>query len=343
MSDQTAVVITSIAHPTVAVKKIARHAIDTGTKFFLIGDVPSPKDFSQEGCEFYSMERQAASDLTFAALCPKRHYARKNIGYLEAIRSGATRILETDDDNIPFEDNAFWTSFPREMEIPVLESDASRWVNVYSYFSSETIWPRGIPLEALATANPDWSEAKTKMVVCPIQQGLADENPDVDAVYRLTRTLPLNFDAGKMMGLGRGSWCPFNSQNTVFWPEAYPLLYLPAYCSFRMTDIWRSFVAQRIGWENGWTMLFYSSTVIQERNDHSLLKDFADEVPGYLNNAAIGKAFDALSLRGGPEHMMDNLRICYEKLVSMNLVGKEELPLLEAWIQDFVAVRFSTN
>ena len=55
----------------------------------------------------------------------------------------------------------------------------------------------------------------------------------------------------------------------------YPLLYLPAYCSFRMTDIWRSFVAQRIAWENGWRLLFHGPTMEQERNVHDLMKDFA--------------------------------------------------------------------
>ena len=90
-------------------------------------------------------------------------------------------------------------------------------------------------------------------VACPIQQGLADGNPDVDAIFRLVLPLPMNFGRKPPIALCRGAWCPFNSQNTSWWPAAYPLLYLPAYCSFRMTDIWRSFVAQRICWENGWS------------------------------------------------------------------------------------------
>ncbi|MHC4265647.1 MAG: STELLO glycosyltransferase family protein, partial [Planctomycetota bacterium] len=68
----------------------------------------------------------------------------------------------------------------------------------------------------------------------------ADDNPDVDAVYRLTQRLPLTFRKDRRLALGNGSKCPFNSQNTTWFPDAYPLLYLPAYCSFRMTDIWRS-------------------------------------------------------------------------------------------------------
>ena len=47
-----------------------------------------------------------------------------------------------------------------------------------------------------------------------------------------------------------------------------------------MTDIWRSFVAQRIAWTNNWSVLFDEPTVWQERNEHDLMRDFRDEVPG---------------------------------------------------------------
>ncbi|MGD1699535.1 STELLO glycosyltransferase family protein [Dapis sp. BLCC M229] len=57
-----------------------------------------------------------------------------------------------------------------------------------------------------------------------------------------------------------------------------------------MTYIWRSFVAQRICWENGWRVLFYSPTVYQERNFYNLMRDFEDEVSGYLNNDKIAKS-----------------------------------------------------
>ena len=87
-----------------------------------------------------------------------------------------------------------------------------------------------------------------------------------------------------------GAWCPFNSQNTTFFRKVFPLLYLPAHCSFRMTDIWRSFVAQRILHHLGHPVLFHEATVWQERNDHCLHRDFLDEVPGYQNNHAIREA-----------------------------------------------------
>src|SRR3712207_8325265 len=53
--------------------------------------------------------------------------------------------------------------------------------------------PRGLPLDAVQVAPPDFQTLPVSEVECPIQQGLADENPDVDAIYRLILPLPQNF------------------------------------------------------------------------------------------------------------------------------------------------------
>jgi hypothetical protein len=206
---------------------------------------------------------------------------------------------------------------------------------VYRYFSDRMIWPRGFPLEAVRTDVPPADNLPVVHVHAPIQQGLADENPDVDAIYRLLFPLPQSFGVRREPILvGRGSWCPFNSQNTTWFEEAFPLLYLPSTCSFRMTDIWRSYVAQRIAWENGWPVLFHNATVYQMRNEHDLMRDFNDETPGYLNNQRIGRALDALELREGANAMADNMRACYGALHDLELVKPLELELLDAWIDD---------
>jgi hypothetical protein len=328
MHNKTSIVVTSIAAPNGVLKSLAQGSLERGLRFYVIGDVPSPPDFSLEGCDFYSLERQAQTGLRFAELCPTRHYARKNIGYLLAIRDGAENIVETDDDNYPFP--AFWDDRSRRRSVPTV--DGAGWVNVFSYFTEENLWPRGFPLHAVKTPAP--RPGNVCEVDSPIQQSLADENPDVDAIYRLVLPLPIQFKQGIQVALGKDSWCPFNSQNTTWWPDAYPLAYLPAHCSFRMSDIWRSFVAQRIAWENGWHIVFESPTVWQERNDHNLMKDFADEVPGYLHNRAIGEKLSALRLKAGVEHLGDNLRACYECMVAHGYVGHAELELLEAWLAD---------
>lgn len=330
--DLTAIhlVITSIAPPGDILRQWAVGAGAAGVRFIVIGDTKSPPDFRLDGCEFYGIEAQKALGLTFAEACPVRHYARKNIGYLLALRARAPMIVETDDDNFPYP--AFWQARTSGVTVPCL--DGAGWTNVYRYFTEVPIWPRGFPLESVHAAVPEWSGIGSRTVHCPIQQGLADDNPDVDAVYRMVMPLPVRFRADRRIALGPGSWCPFNSQNTAWWPEAYPLLYLPAYCPFRMTDIWRSLVAQRIAWENGWAVLFHEPTVAQIRNEHDLLKDFEDEVPGYLANARIARILADAPVRGGIDHMLADLRVCYGALAGAGIFPREELALLDAWIAD---------
>lgn len=327
---KTGIVVTSINAPNAALRAIADGAKVNGFAFIVAGDTKSPADFTLPGCQFFSVEDQVATGLRFAAACPTRSYARKNIGYLVAMQSGVTQIVETDDDNLPRP--PFFAARERRQTVPCATNTG--WLNVYRYFSEANIWPRGLPLDAVTRAAPSFAEFETREIDCPIQQGLADENPDVDAIYRLLLPLPQNFRQDRRIALGRGAWCPFNSQNTTWWPDAFPLLYLPVHCSFRMTDIWRSFVAQRVAWENGWHILFHEPTVWQERNEHNLMRDFADEVPGYLNNDRISKALDDTALTGGIANLTSDLRKCYERLIALEVVGSGELALIDAWAAD---------
>ncbi|MDQ6623246.1 MAG: STELLO glycosyltransferase family protein [Verrucomicrobiota bacterium] len=330
-----ALVVTSISAPNKALRALAAGAAQAGFDFIVVGDMKSPANFNLEGCNFHSVLRQRESSLAYAALCPPNHYARKNIGYLLAILGGAELIVETDDDNIPRPE--FWRD--REMRAKVAHLCGAGWTNVYRYFSDAAIWPRGLPLHGIHDNLPAFESVAVAEVESPIQQGLAEGNPDVDAIYRLVVRSSQTFRRDRRIALGHGSWCPFNSQNTAWWPPAYALLYLSAGSSFRMTDIWRSFVAQKIAWANGWSVLFHEANVFQERNQHDLMRDFADEVPGYLHNREIGRALEALNLSPGLDAIPDNLRQCYGALVENSWLAPAELPLLEAWLGDLSRIR----
>jgi hypothetical protein len=335
LTEKIAVVVTSIAGPNKALRDLAGGCKERGYRFIVIGDEASPADFHLDGCEFYGLERQVETGFKFARLCPTRHYARKNIGYLIAIAEGASIIIETDDDNIPYDD--FWRQ--RSVNQSVKTVEEAGWVNVYRYFTDANIWPRGMALEHINDEVPAFESLQRRDVYCPIQQGLADDNPDVDAIYRLIGPLPQAFRKDRRIALTNESWCPFNSQNTIWWAEAFGLLYLPSYSSFRMTDIWRSFIAQRIAWVNEWGVLFGEPTMRQERNVHDLIRDFEDEVPGYLHNSRLCKELEALVLPGGAGKINANLRLCYEKLVGMSLVDSKELDLVDAWVEDLSQIR----
>ena len=231
-------IITTINKPNHILKKISEEAARRNISLVIVGDVGSPHDFHLEHSLFFNVQTQKQYFNDFASELPVRHYARKNVGYLIAMKNRATIIQETDDDNIPLPE--FWD----EPQNPVYEvASNSPWYNTYNWFSDEKIWPRGFPLEYIH--NDNHANFKLTSKKGHIYQGLANKNPDVDAIFRLTRQLPVKFKKKDAIILNKGVYCPFNSQNTIFMSDAYPLLYLPSTCSFRMTDIWRSFIAQR--------------------------------------------------------------------------------------------------
>src|SRR5262249_55676030 len=143
----------------------------------------------------------------------------------------------------------------------------------------------------------------------------ANSSPDVDAIWRLLLDREFSYRAGPSICLASWSWCPFNTQSTWWWPIAYPLLYLPSFCSARMTDIWRGFIAQRCLWELGYGLVFHPPEVIQKRNFHNLQHDFLDEMPGYINNPQIVDLLAGANLQYGPDAVGDNLLHCYDLLI----------------------------
>ncbi len=332
MSDSPLVcVLTTIQQPTRCVRLLGDVLQHYPIPLLVVGDRKGPADFALAGARFWNRDQQEQLDFRLARVLPDNHYARKNLAYLLAMQRGAPCLYETDDDNHPAAD---WR--PRSLETRAAPVAPREWLNVYRLFTDSAIWPRGFPLERLRdpqTIVTDLPEPACS-VRAPIQQGLANLAPDVDAVWRLVMDREFHFRQGPSVRLAPGTWCPFNSQSTWWWPEAYPLLYLPSYCSFRMTDIWRGFVAQRCLWEMGHSLVFHAPEVIQERNQHNLLRDFGDEVSGYLLNGKLTAALAELRLEPGPAAAGGNLFACYERLVQIGVVPATEMPLLHAWLAD---------
>lgn len=333
MTSDRWIVITTINSPSRTAEGVAKLCAEDGWSAVVVGDTKTPSQWHHEGITFLSVADQRKHFGDFADQIPYGHYCRKNLGYMYAIENGATVVLETDDDNNPYE------SFGRNVQ-PMVDGrllSGPGWINVYPHFlngdSTRSIWPRGLPLDAIGeigTVRPSFGP-----VYSPIQQFLADNDPDVDAIYRLTVKTPLFFSAdAKPVVLARKTWVPFNSQNTVFFSEAFPLLYLPCHVSFRMTDIWRSFVAQAALGHHGWSLSFHAPTVEQLRNDHDLMRDFAEEVVGYLRNREIGEilARSLTELSEGHDVSVTGLAL-WRALVREHILPPEELPLIEGWFE----------
>jgi len=308
-------IITTINEPTPAVKLFSSHQ---SWQVVVVGDKKTPKNWKCENVIYLSCEEQEK----FGFNLPWNNYVRKMIGYLFAIQNGAGSIAETDDDNLPY---SYW-NFPSNSEYDCFQTEG--FLNIYRFFSNQYIWPRGFPLDKIYENSSIQITPKIKQV--GIWQGLADKDPDVDAIYRLTNGRSCVFEKRSPMVLDKGVVCPFNSQNTLFKKEMFPLLYLPVTVNQRFADILRGYVAQPIMWSKGYVLGFTEATVIQNRNPHDLLKDFEDEIPCYTQSE---KAYRIAKKTATSKHSIaGNLMNVYCELANAGIVKSEELGYLCDWL-----------
>ena len=168
--------------------------------------------------------------------------------------------------------------------------------------------------------------------VFSIQQGLANLDPDVDAIYRLLFKTKIVFDVLDPVTISEFSWAPINSQSTWWHLKVHRLMYLPSTCSFRLTDIVRGYVALRIVRSIGHRVSFHSPIVYQERNEHNLIDDLRSEIKLYTHSDSIQQTLDALDLEG--LSLSEKLMKCYKALIEISIVDYEEVDTLRTWILD---------
>ncbi len=318
------IVITTINKKTKAIKKFANLLKDW--QIILVGDKKSQKIKSENNITFLSIEDQKKLNFNITKQLPYNHYCRKNIGYLYAIKLGANVIYDTDDDNIPYNN---WI-FPK-FECQNYIKSNKKFINIYKYFSHENVWPRGFPLNEITQINQLKIHNIQQNKKIGAWQGLADIEPDVDAIYRLTINKKITFKNKKSVFLNKNTYCPFNSQNTLWNKEVFPFMYLPSTVNFRFTDILRGYIAQRLFWQHNFYLGFTKATVYQERNQHNLIKDFKDEIECYINIIPIINLLDKCKL--GKEKNKNIIKI-YKTLKNNNFIKKRELTILKAWIKD---------
>lgn len=330
---KTSIVITSIAGADNPVLQcFANESKKRGIDFIVVADKKSPAHVNIEHCTFLDVQTQLASSFSLANLLPFNHYSRKNLGYLQAIKNRSTCIFESDDDNMPLQN--FWEA--ADPEVSGYMAEYREWTNPYLYFGCENIYPRGYDVNANKWQN--FSQLNQIIAQAPIQQYLSNGAPDIDARTRLQFGGDFFFENKTPLILPHQSYCPFNSQNTRWFSSAFPLLYLPSFCSFRTTDIWRSFIAKRILDENGFYISFHSPSVHQKRNAHNINEDLELEAENYLHNGNIVTLLKKLKLQSGTSFYSHNLLECYKMMVNEGFLPSAELPLLNAWLNDLERV-----
>jgi hypothetical protein len=324
------IVVTTIQYPTEPVKKLASIP---GWRLVVVGDKKTPKDWHLENCDYLDPDKQSKLGYQISELLPWNHYCRKNIGYLYAIQNGAKIIYETDDDNFLTGDVNF---LPEECTLDELNCSSSC-ANIYAYFGQPQVWPRGFPLEKINNAGNFTLRCGVKHWI-GIEQGVVNKDPDVDAIYRMTRPSEVYFEKKNSCALPKRVFCPFNSQNTLFHQSAFWGLYIPSTTAFRVCDIWRGYMTQRLLWDANLSLCFTSPTAVQERNYHDFLKDFRDEQDLYLKAGELVTFL--LNWKNESPNFVDRIRAITHDMTTAGYYKEKENELMEAWLLDLKKIGY---
>jgi hypothetical protein len=353
------IVVTSIFQPSPATRMLGK-LTRQGWCFVVVADKNGPAEYDDvEGVIYLTVEKQKALHFQIVDRIPWRHFGRKNIGYLYAIAHGARVIYDTDDDNrlkeahIPMVGvgpNAIIPeAVPVNVSWPVGVADRGQHnlFNPYPSFRPTCghIWPRGLPLDFVQGKGiENWTLANSQLARPPaVQQFLADEDPDVDAIFRLTRSLPCFFDGlppelPEILATPPNIFLPYNAQATVHLYEAFWGLLLPVTVHGRVSDIWRAYLAQKLMWDIGQVIAFTNPHVVHDRVAHDYLKDFQSENDLYLKSTAM-VAFLSKWTSDAPT-LVERLEQLWAALYSRGFVELEDLSLAQAWIRDLLSLGY---
>ncbi len=285
---------------------------------------------------------------------PWNHFGRKSIGFLYAVTGGCHQIYDFDDDNHLKKPEGFERVSSWAMYELGSTSQTVHVFNPYPYFQptddSLVVWPRGFPLQfindnrtydvtsdAFDVKRLDGADFENIAVL----QSLADHDPDVDAIYRMTRQLPISFQRQKTILIPpRAVYTPWNAQAVLVSNPAFFGLLLPVTVTGRVSDIWRSYITTRLLWETRYRVAFTSPFVTQYRNPHSYIVDFADEDDLYNK---VDDLLEALAIWTSDGH--DSLETAYIDLITklvreVEILGETDLRLAKAWVEDLKAIGY---
>ena len=329
-------VTTTINEPTAAIKQFINQ---TNVCLVIVADQKTSLKFKINAFNifFLSVSIQKALPYNVLKVIPYNNFARKCIGYLFAIENGARTIYDFDDDNILINED-IRDIYKKSRKYKLLSSSSVS-INPYDFFlpnKSAIIWPRGYPLENIKTDS--WKLGSEIKQTPKIIQFLQNQNPDLDAIYRLTQEIPQRFSNVKYcVNINFSSYTPFNSQATLFEYEAFPTLILPITVNGRVSDIWRSFISQKILKSKSQYTGFCPAIVNHVRNPHRLIRDFNAEIPLYSQSLSFLELLEKIDLNGD---IFQNLFSIYSKLYEYDIIQYYDLKFLDYWIFDLQQVGF---
>ncbi len=277
---KTALIITTINVPMVL---SLYRKLDPDVRVFVAADLKTPPEAqafcADLGCTYLSPEYQKSLGYACSELIGWNTISRRNVALLEALKWGAGMIVSVDDDNIPLDNCYFW-NFKQDCFGSPFDGIKAQgaWFDP-AYLSFPRVVQRGFPQHTSFSGAGIVYKPVTDAKI-GVAQGMILGDPDTSAVDRISRH-PEVHQVSELLCAGvvtdpKETYVPLNSQNIAFVRDLAPcFLMVPSFG--RYDDIYASLVAQRVMRERGLHVHYGQPFVWQQRNQHNLLKDLAQE------------------------------------------------------------------
>ena len=299
-------------------------------------------------------------DNEFVKASPWNYNGRKNIGYYYAITHGANTIWDFDDENML----KFWIpgaappgapsidgSLPEgdeDVDVDVLEPNAHKYPtwNPYPAMGAPALpsWPRGLPLDDATNENCNNVELKSTTITkssIAVLQSLSDHQPDADALYQAIMPFPFYFKKREMkpVMVPPFSMTPYNERATLHFKVGFWALFLPTTMDRELSDIWRSYIAQRLFWEVGLRVGFIGRPlVVQDHTIHNSLKDIS-QIKGLSEKIRKLIAF-LVSQRKEVVTLPDLLKELWMALYKSDFITFNDLNLVKMWLNSLTKAEY---
>lgn len=311
---------------------------------------PSGAEILCEGIEsktgikttYLSPDSQDALAPAYSSFLGWKTIQRRNLAILDAYKKGHDYIVTVDDDNIPSPVGNYLGEHLRDLTGKPQEvvTSESGWYNVCERLGpTKGFYPRGYSIDMRGKFDRCVSVLEEQNIV--VNAGLWLGDPDIDAITRLALNPVVTNVHSLPFILGKGTYCPFNSQNTLLHRKV-----IPAYCMVsgvgRYDDIIASFIVKRIADHLSHSIRFGEPVVHQKRNAHDIWKDLDAEILGMRLTDRIVKWLRGIELNGADyaeclSDLLPKFRKCFE--MDGSLTHEERLFLFcvigsyNAWIK----------